>query len=186
MNNLTACFLHWPHYFFSREQALKKRLALVHESLNAAVSDSSSHRRDNAEQIARLTQAHRWMEKESCWITSLVFVHQALCAQLESKLKSHLDLFVAAKPWVRTVRYGGSIGSRCGGWSRNWRPRWRVDMARAELQKLQRKPWSGGGKRLFYKTSSLRWKPSRHPHLNHISYMYKYDEYRFLLLSILY
>lgn len=41
-----------------REQALKKRLALVHESLNAAVSDSASHRRDNGEQIARLTQAH--------------------------------------------------------------------------------------------------------------------------------
>nr|XP_020458365.1 uncharacterized protein LOC109961698 [Monopterus albus] len=41
-----------------REQALKKRLALVHDSLNTALSDSSSHRRDNGEQIARLSQAH--------------------------------------------------------------------------------------------------------------------------------
>ncbi|XP_040897168.1 colorectal mutant cancer protein [Toxotes jaculatrix] len=41
-----------------REQALKKRLALVHESLNTALSDSTAHRRDNGEQIARLTQAH--------------------------------------------------------------------------------------------------------------------------------
>ncbi|XP_045905534.1 colorectal mutant cancer protein isoform X4 [Micropterus dolomieu] len=41
-----------------REQALKKRLALVHDSLNAALSDSTSHKRDNGEQIARLTQAH--------------------------------------------------------------------------------------------------------------------------------
>ncbi|XP_044056101.1 uncharacterized protein ushbp1 [Siniperca chuatsi] len=41
-----------------REQALKKRLALVHDSLNTALSDSTSHRRDNGEQIARLTQAH--------------------------------------------------------------------------------------------------------------------------------
>ncbi|AWP10715.1 putative colorectal mutant cancer protein [Scophthalmus maximus] len=41
-----------------REQALKKRLALVHDSSNAALSDSASHRRDNGEQIARLTQAH--------------------------------------------------------------------------------------------------------------------------------
>ncbi|XP_051233402.1 uncharacterized protein ushbp1 [Dicentrarchus labrax] len=41
-----------------REQALKKRLALVHDSLNTALSDSNSQRRDNGEQIARLTQAH--------------------------------------------------------------------------------------------------------------------------------
>ncbi|XP_008282986.1 colorectal mutant cancer protein [Stegastes partitus] len=41
-----------------REQALKKRLALVQDSLNAALSDSATHRRDNGEQIARLTQAH--------------------------------------------------------------------------------------------------------------------------------
>ncbi|XP_071342368.1 colorectal mutant cancer protein [Trachinotus anak] len=41
-----------------REQALKKRLALVHDSLNTALSDSASHRRDNGEQIALLTQAH--------------------------------------------------------------------------------------------------------------------------------
>ncbi|XP_034387020.1 uncharacterized protein ushbp1 [Cyclopterus lumpus] len=41
-----------------RELALKKRLALVQDSLNTALSDSTSHRRDNGEQIARLTQAH--------------------------------------------------------------------------------------------------------------------------------
>ncbi|XP_059197386.1 uncharacterized protein ushbp1 [Centropristis striata] len=41
-----------------REQALKKRLALVQDSLNTALSDSTSHRRDNGEQIARLSQAH--------------------------------------------------------------------------------------------------------------------------------
>ncbi|XP_037626028.1 uncharacterized protein ushbp1 [Sebastes umbrosus] len=41
-----------------REQALKKRLALVQDSLNTALSDSSSHRRDNGEHIARLSQAH--------------------------------------------------------------------------------------------------------------------------------
>ena len=45
--------------FVCREQALKKRLALVHDSVNTALSDSTSHRRDNGEQIARLTQAHR-------------------------------------------------------------------------------------------------------------------------------
>ncbi|XP_032381709.1 LOW QUALITY PROTEIN: colorectal mutant cancer protein [Etheostoma spectabile] len=41
-----------------REQALKKRLAFVQDSLNTALSDSTPHRRDNEEQIARLTQAH--------------------------------------------------------------------------------------------------------------------------------
>lgn len=41
-----------------REQALKKRLALVQDSVNTALSDHSSHRRDSGEQIARLTQAH--------------------------------------------------------------------------------------------------------------------------------
>ncbi|KAM7409693.1 hypothetical protein PAMA_001268 [Pampus argenteus] len=41
-----------------REQALKKRLALVHDSLSTALTDSTSNRRDNEEQIARLTQAH--------------------------------------------------------------------------------------------------------------------------------
>ncbi|XP_026179588.1 colorectal mutant cancer protein isoform X2 [Mastacembelus armatus] len=41
-----------------REQALKKRLALVQDSLNPALSDSASHRRDNGEQLAWLTQAH--------------------------------------------------------------------------------------------------------------------------------
>ncbi|KAM9848869.1 harmonin-binding protein USHBP1 [Aulostomus maculatus] len=41
-----------------REQALKKRLALVHDSMNTALSDSAPNRRDNEEQIARLSQAH--------------------------------------------------------------------------------------------------------------------------------
>ncbi|XP_044218511.1 colorectal mutant cancer protein isoform X1 [Thunnus albacares] len=41
-----------------REQALKKRLALVQDSLSTALTDSPSNRRDNEEQIARLTQAH--------------------------------------------------------------------------------------------------------------------------------
>ncbi|XP_039892033.1 uncharacterized protein ushbp1 [Simochromis diagramma] len=73
-----------------REQALKKRLALVHESLNAAVSDSSSHRRDNAEQIARLTQAHskalssyrqiRRKYREQVWR-----LEQKLAASMESR-----------------------------------------------------------------------------------------------------
>ncbi|KAF3690710.1 Usher syndrome type-1C protein-binding protein 1 [Channa argus] len=41
------------HSILQREQALKKRLALVQDSLNTVLSD----RRDNGEQIARLTQA---------------------------------------------------------------------------------------------------------------------------------
>lgn len=49
---------------YFREQLLKKRLALVHDSLNTALSDNTSHKRDNGEQIARLTQAHRWMSQE--------------------------------------------------------------------------------------------------------------------------
>lgn len=47
--------------FFSREQALKKRLAVVQDSLSSALSDSASNRRDNEEQVARLTQAHRYI-----------------------------------------------------------------------------------------------------------------------------
>ncbi|XP_013862783.1 colorectal mutant cancer protein [Austrofundulus limnaeus] len=41
-----------------REQALKKRLGMIHDSLSTALSDGSPSRKDNAEQIARLTQAH--------------------------------------------------------------------------------------------------------------------------------
>lgn len=53
-------FLHHSDFtFIFREQALKKRLALVQDSMNTALSDNTSHRRDNGEQIARLTQAHR-------------------------------------------------------------------------------------------------------------------------------
>ncbi|KAJ0065747.1 hypothetical protein NL108_017797, partial [Boleophthalmus pectinirostris] len=40
-----------------REQALKKRLALVQDSMNTALPDSSPQRRDSGE-VARLTQAH--------------------------------------------------------------------------------------------------------------------------------
>ncbi|XP_029004969.1 colorectal mutant cancer protein isoform X2 [Betta splendens] len=46
------------HAILQREQALKKRLALVHDSLNSALSDGAAHRRDGGEHIARLTQAH--------------------------------------------------------------------------------------------------------------------------------
>lgn len=58
--------VHFIHHFVSsaftfvyREQALKKRLALVHDSLSTAVPDSAPHRRDSGEQLARLSQAHR-------------------------------------------------------------------------------------------------------------------------------
>lgn len=42
-----------------REQALKKRLALVHDSINTVLPDSSSQRKDSGDQMARLAQAHR-------------------------------------------------------------------------------------------------------------------------------
>lgn len=45
--------------FVLREQALKKRLGMIHDSLSTALSDGPANRKDNAEQIARLTQAHR-------------------------------------------------------------------------------------------------------------------------------
>ncbi|XP_037553768.1 colorectal mutant cancer protein [Nematolebias whitei] len=41
-----------------REQALKKRLGMIHDSLTTALTDGAPNRKDNAEQIARLTQAH--------------------------------------------------------------------------------------------------------------------------------
>lgn len=41
-----------------REQVLKKRLALVQDSMNTTLSDNGPQRRDSGEQIARLTQAH--------------------------------------------------------------------------------------------------------------------------------
>ncbi|XP_029356598.1 uncharacterized protein ushbp1 isoform X2 [Echeneis naucrates] len=41
-----------------REQALKKRLALAHDSLNIVLSNGVLHRRENGEQIAQFTQAH--------------------------------------------------------------------------------------------------------------------------------
>lgn len=57
---IPVCCVSCDLTFDLREQALKKRLALVQDSLNTALSDSSSSRRDNGDQIARLTQAHRW------------------------------------------------------------------------------------------------------------------------------
>ncbi|KAM6921965.1 colorectal mutant cancer protein [Xenentodon cancila] len=41
-----------------REHALKKRLALVHDSLGANLKESGSHRKESGEQMARLTHAH--------------------------------------------------------------------------------------------------------------------------------
>ncbi|XP_054646761.1 harmonin-binding protein USHBP1 isoform X2 [Dunckerocampus dactyliophorus] len=41
-----------------REQALKKRLALVYDPFNPTLADSAANRRDNDEHVARLTQAH--------------------------------------------------------------------------------------------------------------------------------
>lgn len=173
-------FTHWPHYFFFQGASLEEasgfgpwvtersRLRQFLPQEGQCGADSSPHTGSQVNGKRKLLNILLWCLFIGPFVLSL-----------SQKLKSHVDLFVAAKPWVHTVRYGGSIGSRCGGWSRNWRPRWRVDTARAELRKLQRKPWSGGGKRLFYKTS---W----HPYLNHISYTYKYDEYSFLLLSTLY
>lgn len=81
LEHILHCFD--PRFVF-REQALKKRLALVHDSLNTALSDSSSHRRDNGEQIARLTQAHRY-------VTSRVF-HILLCHCITSCQCSKLCL----------------------------------------------------------------------------------------------
>lgn len=56
---------------------------------------------------------------------------------------------IPVKPWVHTGRYGGSTESRCWGWSRKWRPWWRVTTTRVEHQKQQGKTWSGNEKRLF-------------------------------------
>lgn len=42
-----------------REQVLKRRVSAVRESLDLVLSDSSSRKRDNDEQMARLAQAHR-------------------------------------------------------------------------------------------------------------------------------
>ncbi|XP_019730976.1 Usher syndrome type-1C protein-binding protein 1 isoform X2 [Hippocampus comes] len=41
-----------------REQALKRRLALVYDSLNAALPDSTSTSRESDEHVARIAQAH--------------------------------------------------------------------------------------------------------------------------------
>lgn len=61
--------------FAFREQALKKRLALVNDSLNTALADSSSHRRDNGEQIARLTQAHRYVSRDEYFIYRIMLCY---------------------------------------------------------------------------------------------------------------
>ncbi|KAM4739463.1 colorectal mutant cancer protein isoform 2-T2 [Anableps anableps] len=57
-SSLTRPILKELQVVLQREQALKRRLAVVHDSLNMVLSDGSPHRKDNAEQIARLTQAH--------------------------------------------------------------------------------------------------------------------------------
>ncbi|KAM4574461.1 colorectal mutant cancer protein isoform 2-T2 [Fundulus diaphanus] len=57
-SSLTRPILKELQVVLQREQALKRRVAMVHDSLSTAVSDGSPHRKDNAEQIARLTQAH--------------------------------------------------------------------------------------------------------------------------------
>nr|XP_057928321.1 harmonin-binding protein USHBP1 isoform X2 [Doryrhamphus excisus] len=41
-----------------REQALKKRLALVYDPFNPTLADTAGNRRDNEDHVARLTQAH--------------------------------------------------------------------------------------------------------------------------------
>lgn len=153
---LVTCPLISPFGF--REQALKKRLALVHDSLNTALSDSSSNRRDNGEQIARLTQAHRWtppafivvidtINHISHWNWTCKWFYSWTVNVEHTKL--HLDGFyysLAVKRWVHTGRSAGSIGSRCGGWSRERRP-WRRVSSRARHRNLQERPRSGGGKR---------------------------------------
>ncbi|KAK5618250.1 hypothetical protein CRENBAI_020413 [Crenichthys baileyi] len=57
-SSLTRPILKELQVVLQREQVLKRRLAMVHDSLSTALSDSSLHRKDNAEQIACLTQAH--------------------------------------------------------------------------------------------------------------------------------
>ncbi|XP_061594782.1 uncharacterized protein ushbp1 [Cololabis saira] len=55
---LTRPILKELQVVLQREHALKKRLALVHDSLGTNVKDGGSHRKEGGEQIARLTQAH--------------------------------------------------------------------------------------------------------------------------------
>lgn len=60
----------------------------------------------------------------------------------------------AAKPWARTGRSAGSIGSRCGGWSRKWR-RWRRASSRARITAPLEMPRSGGGRKQCCDPESL-------------------------------
>ncbi|XP_061680836.1 harmonin-binding protein USHBP1 [Syngnathoides biaculeatus] len=46
------------HVLHQREQALKKRLASVYDSLNATLPDSASNSRDSDEHVSRIAQAH--------------------------------------------------------------------------------------------------------------------------------
>uniref|UniRef100_A0A1A8DR05 Usher syndrome 1C binding protein 1 n=1 Tax=Nothobranchius kadleci TaxID=1051664 RepID=A0A1A8DR05_NOTKA len=55
---LTRSILKELQAVLQREQALKKRLGMAQDSLSTALTDSAPSRKDNAEQIARLTQAH--------------------------------------------------------------------------------------------------------------------------------
>lgn len=65
-----------------------------------------------------------------CWIASrLLFFYSS-----------------AARPWARTGRSAGSIGSRCGGWSRKCR-RWPRASSRARLTEPLQRPRSGGGRK---------------------------------------
>ncbi|XP_061635284.1 uncharacterized protein ushbp1 isoform X2 [Phyllopteryx taeniolatus] len=73
-----------------REQALKKRLALVYDSLNATLPDSASNSRDSDEHVARIAQAHskalssyrhiRRKYREQMWK-----LEQKLAAMMESQ-----------------------------------------------------------------------------------------------------
>ncbi|XP_057697607.1 harmonin-binding protein USHBP1 isoform X1 [Corythoichthys intestinalis] len=73
-----------------REQVLKKRLALVYDSLNATFTDSTSNSRDNDEHVARIAQAHskalssyrhiRRKYREQVWK-----LEQKLAAMMESQ-----------------------------------------------------------------------------------------------------
>lgn len=90
-SSLTRPILKELQVVLHREQALKRRLAMVHDSLSTALSDGSPHRNDNAEQIARFTQAHskalssyrqiRRKYREQVWR-----LEQKVAAMMESQL----------------------------------------------------------------------------------------------------
>ncbi|KAK7888882.1 hypothetical protein WMY93_024442 [Mugilogobius chulae] len=77
-----------------REQALKKRLALVQDSMNTALPDNSSPQRRDSGEIARLTQAHskalssyrqiRRKYREHVWR-----LEQKVAAMMETQQQQH-------------------------------------------------------------------------------------------------